>query len=384
MTATATTVTPTATTAGNPQQALDLRDAARYLVAHPLVLAEHEPEMFLLIRRYEQRLDRWFTQRFGYRLQVTTDTARLFKSTVVASRRPLRTASKQSRSFSIREYTMLALALAACAAGRGVTSLRDLIHEIRSAATDAGVRLTEEYADRRALVTALRWMVGNGVMKEMHDSVYRYVSDSEADAVLQIRSDRVALLPMPVLARSETVADVLDRSDQGLSTRARMRSLLLEEPVIYRHDLTDEQWTTLRQRLRVESSIFDEMFGLHIETRSEGVAAIDPQNQLTDSRFPRPHTVGHAALLLIVRLIATDRTSIEWNSVTEVVASLAEEHRRYWSQRLAGNLDLLTRKVLELLQDHRLVEMTDDIVHLLPAAWRYSVKIETGVQTPLL
>ena len=296
---TATTTAPVAATPADPGLALDLRDAARRLVTDPLVLAESDPDMFLTIRRHEQKLDRWFTQRFGYRLQVTADTARLFKTTVVATRRPLRTATSQSRPFSGREYTMLALALAAVAAGPSVISLRDLIDEIRSAAIDAEVALTEESADRRALVTALRWMIRHGLAGEMHDRIDRYATDRAADAVLRIRPDRIALLPLPALARSETVGQVLDRSAQRLSARAWMRALLLEEPVLYRTDLADGEWAELRNRLNEESAILGEMFGLDIEARAEGVMAIDPEDGLTDSRFPQTATVGHAALLLI-------------------------------------------------------------------------------------
>ena len=374
MTATAPVVPPD-TAAADPHRQLDLRAIARHLVTHPLVLAEREPDTFGLIRRHEQTLDRWFTQRFGYRLQVTADTARLFKSTVVTRRRPLRTASTQSRPFSVREYTMLSLALAAVAAGPSVISLRDLLHEVRSAATDAEVTVTDEPADRRALVTALRWMIRHGVAAEMHDRVDRYAADGEADAVLRIRPDRVALLPLPVLARSETVDQVLDRPDRGASSRAWMRSALLEEPVLYRTDLSEEEWAELRRRLGEESAIFDEMFGLDIEARAEGVMAIDPEDRLTDSRFPRSGTVGHAALLLIDRLVETDRNPLRHGEFVDMVAVLAVENRRYWS-KLADEPDRLADEILELLQDHRLAEVDDVTIRLLPAAWRYGVAIE--------
>lgn len=355
--------------------ALEVRAAARHLVACPLVLAERDPETFRRIRRNEQTLDRWFTQRFGYRLQVTADTARLFKSAVVARRRPLRTATAQSRPFSQREYTMLALTLAAVAAGPDVISLRDLVHELRSMATDAGVVLTEEAADRRALITALRWMIRNGIATEMHDRVDRYITDDSADAVLRVRPDRVALLPLPVLSRSETVEELLDRTDSRRSSRAWMRSILLEEPVLYRTDLTDREWSELRRRLGEESAIFDEMFGMQIEARAEGVMVIDPDGDSTDSRFPRGGTVGHASLLLIDLLLKSDRMSFERAEVVDAVSHLAGEYRRYWS-KLADHPDRLTREVLELLQDHRLAEATEGGVYLLPAAWRYSVAIE--------
>lgn len=364
----------------DPRRELDLRAAARHLAVHPLVLSESDPGTFRLIRRYEHELDRWFTQRFGYRLEVTADTARLFKSTVVVQRRALRTAADPGRPFSAREYTMLALALAAVAAGPSVISLRDLLHEIRSAATEAGVTVTEATSDRRALVAALKWMIRHGAASEAHDRIDRYATDSEADAVLRIRPDRVALLPLPALARSETVEDLLDRSElRRSSSRAWMRSALLEEPVLYRSDLTDDEWTELRRRLGEESDIFDEMFGLRLEARAEGVAAIDPDDGMTDSRFPRSGTVAHAALLLINRLTAGGSTSVARCEVVENVAWLAGEHGRYWSQ-LADDPEGLTDAALELLRDHRLTDTRGETVWLLPAAWRYTadVRIEQG------
>ena len=368
----------------DPRRELNLRAAARHLVVHPLVLAERDPDTFRLIRRYEHALDRWFTQRFGYRLQVSADTARLFKSAVVARRRPLRTATDQGRPFSVREYTMLALALAAVAAGPSVISLRDLLHEIRSAATDAGVTVTETSADRRALVAALKWMIRHGAASETHDRVDRYVSDSTADAVLRIRPDRVALLPLPALAGSDTVEDLMNRSERQTSPRAWMRSTLLEEPVLYRSDLTGDEWAELRRRLGEEAKIFGEMFGLLLEARAEGVAAIDPEGGTTDSRFPLAGTVGHAALLVIERLTEADRTVVEHGEVVAAVKALATKHRRYWS-RLADEPVRLAAAVLELLQDHRLAEVQGDTVRLLPAVCRYSVDIdESGVQASLL
>lgn len=327
-----------------PEVALDLRAAARHLVAHPIVAAEQDPEIFRLIRRYETQLDRWFTQRFGYRLQVKADTARLFKSSVVATRRPLRTAAATRRSFAQREYTMLALALAAVAAGPEVISLRDLVEGIRSAAAEAGVTVSEERSDRRALVTALRWMISCGATTEIHAQVDSYASDGTADAVLRVRPDRVALLALPVLARAETSEQLLERSEQRRASRPWMRSLLLEEPVVYRSDLTDDEWSELRRRLGEERNIFDEMFGLSIEARAEGLAAIDPEGGLTDSRFPAGGTLGQAALLLIDHLVAANSNPVERSTAVAAITDLAEVHRvqsRHWGQ-IAENPELLT------------------------------------------
>ena len=355
----------------SPAAVPELREAARHLVGHPLVLAEQNPDMFRLIRRHGQQLDRWFTQRLGYRLQVAADTARLFKSTVVVSRRPLR-ATSQRRPFSMREYTMLALALAAVTAGPDVVSLRDLVEQIRSAAAEADIALTETPADRRALVAALRWLIAHGVALEMHSRVERYATDAASDAVLKIRQDRAALLPLPVLARAATVEQLLDRSSQRASHRAWARAMLLEEPALYHDDMSDGEWTELRRRLGEEAAIFEEMFGMRIEARAEGVMMVDPEGEMTDIRFPGAGTVGHAALLLVERLCALGPNPVSRHAVVAAVAELVIEHRRYWSS-VADDAERLTREVLELLGDHRMAEVVDDDVRLLPAASRYAV-----------
>ncbi|HWL43936.1 MAG TPA: TIGR02678 family protein [Ilumatobacter sp.] len=356
----------------------ELRVACRHLVRHPLVLAERSPDEFALIRRHEHTLDRWFTQRLGYRLQVTADTARLLKSTWASPSRPLITSGSQPRPFTPREYTMLALCLAAVAAGPDVVSLRDLIHDVRSAATDADVTITTEPADRRALVNAVKWMVEHGLADEVHERVERYAADEAADAVLRIRPDRVALLPLPTLAGAETLADLLDPTPRG-PLRAWMRARLLEDPVLYREDLGDDEWGELRRRLGDEAETFAEMFDVRIEARGEGIAVID-DGSFSDRAFPRGGTVGHAALLLLDGCTGNpERTVWSRDELVSVIAELSATHRKYWS-RLADDPATFTAAVVELLMDHRLVEPADDTgaVRLLPAAWRYAVDtIET-------
>lgn len=357
----------------DPHQLADLRTACRHLVRRPLVLAEREPDIFMLVRRHEHVLDRWFTQRFGYRVQVTADTARLHKPMVVPDRRPLFTVTTP-RPMTGREYTLLALALAATAAGPEVISLRDLLHEIRSAATDAGIALTTEPIDRRAVVAALKWMIADGLVTEAHERIDRYADDEQADAVLRVRADRIALLPLSPLANATTAEELLDRSAQRRSTRAWMRSLLLEESVLYRSDLTDDEWAELRRRLGEEAAIFAEMFDVTIEVRAEGIAVIDDTGTFTDVGFPRTGTVGHAALLL-VDWWSTHDVEQTVEQLRDTIVGFAAEHRRHWS-RLVDEPDKLCAHALDLLHDHRLVEPGDDGTwHLRPAAARFALDV---------
>jgi uncharacterized protein (TIGR02678 family) len=322
-------------TEADPQAGGERRAAARHLLGHPLTCAEQHPEMFRLLRRHDTDLDRWFTQRLGYRLHIDTDTARLFKTGAIPTRRPLQTAT--DRDLTQREHTLLALVLAATAAGPSVISLRDLVGEVRSAAAEAKVTLPADSSGRRALVTVLRWMIDHGLAAELYERVDAFASDESTDAVLKMRPDRIALLLVPTTAGSETADELLQRAERRTATRQWMRVRLVEDPVLYRTDVTDEEWGELRRRLGEEERMLDEMFGLVLEARAEGVAAIDPDGSLTDRRFPAGGTIGHAALLCIERLCALgleDDGWIEILGVEELLADLIPAHARRWSANM--------------------------------------------------
>jgi len=379
--------------AGDPQATVERRTAARHLAQRPLTCREHDPEVFRLIRRHEADLDRWFTQRLGYRLHVDAHTARLFKAGAV-DRQPLRATS--GRPFHRREYVLLALVLAATAAGPGVVSLRDLVDKVRSAAAEAEIALLGDSTERRAFVAVLRWMIDHGLATELHEHVDAYAEDHEADAVLKLRPDRIVLVPSPALVGAVDTADLLARTDRrSVANRQWMRGRLVEEPVLYRDDLTPAEWGELRRRLGEEERILDEMFGLTVEARAEGVAAIDPSGDLAETRFPRTGTEGHAALLLLDRLEG-DRTH-PWVEVVAAVADLATQHRRRWSKDLADAPERLARRVVEQLVDVRLAvrvpvgagsgaeeHEVEPGVRLFPGAARFRVTEAQGAQGTLL
>lgn len=381
--------------AEDPQAPIERRSAARHLLQHPLACAEHDPEVFALVRRHEEELDRWFTQRLGYRLQVSTDTARLAKVGSVASARPLRTSS--GRPFHQLEYVLLALTLASTVAGPAVISLRDLVDLVRTAAADADVDLADDGTHRRAQVAVLRWMIDNGLAVELHDQVDAYKDDAEADAVLRMRPDRVALLPLPAMVDAADGTELLARADRRPARRTWLRARLTEEPVVYRQDLTDEEWDELRRRQADEARILDEMFGLVVEARAEGVATIDPEGELSDVRFPGTGTVHHAALLLIgdlceqgaVRSAGTpvDSGWIGWDELVSAMRRLSTPHARRWKADLVERPEHLATEVVELLVSLRLAERAGDgagrsQVRLLPAAARFRVVEERRPERP--
>lgn len=361
---------------GDPQADIERRVAARHLLVQPLTCDEHDPSAFRLIRRHEAELSRWFTQRLGYRLHLDADTARLFKTGANITRRPLRTGT--GRPLTQLEYTLLALALAANAAGPSVISLRDLVDEIRSAAAEAEIDLAGDATERRALVTALRWMIDHGLADEMHEHVDAYATDDEADAVLRVRPDRIALMLVPATAGSESADELLERAERRAATRQWMRVRLVEDPVLYRGDVTDAEWNELRRRLGEEERQLDEMFGLVLEARAEGVAMIDPTGVLADRRFPATGTLSHAALLLIERTSVKGPDPIPYESVVAVVSELAVANASRWSREYVERPDRLTRDVVNLLCDVGLADADEDSFRLLPAATRFEPTIATS------
>ncbi|MDA8045665.1 MAG: TIGR02678 family protein [Actinomycetota bacterium] len=358
---------------GDPHWGAERRSAARHLIANPLTCAEHDEETFRLIRRHEVDLDRWFTQRLGYRLHVASDTARLWKSGYVPPSRPLRTSA--GRPLHQLEYILLILALASTVAGPAVISLRDLIDLIRSAAAEIDLTLSGDATERRALVTALRWMIDHGLAGELHARVESYATDEDADAVLRIRPDRITLLPLPVLAGDDE--DLLVRAGRRDSTRQWLRARLVEDPVVYRVDLAEEEWNELRRRLGEEGRFLHEMFGLTIEARAEGVAAIDPDGSLADQPFPTGGTVSHAALLLLS--VLQERRTEWWDEdeIQRAVLRLAGEYGRFWAKDLVAAPDRLARRAVDLLVGVRLAERRVDPagVKLLAAAARFAPSV---------
>jgi uncharacterized protein (TIGR02678 family) len=353
----------------DPQRAVELTGAARALLTRPWRTAEADRPLFLLIRRHSEQLDRWFTQRLGYRLVTGTDTARLVKSGHIPTDRPLRTSTQ--RPFTAREYTLLALVLAATAAGPDRISLRELELQVRSAAADADITLDGATSERRALVTALRWLVEHGIVRELDRSVTGYETDADADALLEVRNDRMALLPAPALVDARSAGELLDHAMGDGTGRAALRRRLVEDPVLHAEDVSPEDWAEMRRRFGEESRYLEEMFGLVLEARAEGVAAIDIDGGCTDVSFPAGGTTAHAALLLLEALTARHRDGADSLGLDNEMQELLERYGRFWRKDV--DPDSLRAEAVGLLSAMGVVTVEPDgRVRPRPVAARFA------------
>ena len=345
--------------------AAERRTATRLLLRQPLVTVATHPDEFPLIRRHADELARQFSQVLGYRLTVEPGFARLHKAGLGrdAGRRLER---GSGAPFTPRTYAYLALTLAALVTAPEQLLLSEVVARTRAAAAEAGVDIGEpnRLTERRALVAALKQLMTWRVLAEDEGSVDSYAGNAEADALLTIDREIARRLVSGPVSQATAPDDLIERAvDPGeAGPRHRVRRLLIETPVVYVDDLTEEEHDWLRRSQRREQRILEDFAGLRAEIRAEGVALIDPERELSDTQFPGTGTVAWAALLLIGKLAAeltpvsgTAGTAIPDDRVGELLGDLTEQHRGAWSRELTGSPALLTDAVLDLLHRMRLI-----------------------------
>src|SRR6266545_337633 len=246
--------------AEDPYAAGERRRAARALLRTPLLTAEGPAaDDFRLVRRHRDELTRLFAEGLGYRLEVESRVARLFKAGLGRdASRPLLRRGDRKRPFSPRAYAMLCLTIAALTRSKDQLLVDELVAQVRSAAADARLDVDlDSYADRRALHAALTALIELGVLRERdHDGggLERWAQDRNARSLLDVVRDRLRLL----LARSFTglgsAGDLLQTAalpSASGGARVAIRRRLVESPVLSVTELSDERaewWQKNRNR----------------------------------------------------------------------------------------------------------------------------------------
>ncbi|APA99203.1 TIGR02678 family protein [Nocardia seriolae] len=283
--------------------------AARVILANHLVTRTYPDRIALpLLRRWATELREDPAELFGYRLEVTETTARLFP---VLDRldggRPARTTG--DRLFDRRRYSYLALALAALGRAGDQITLSELADQV-AAYTERvdGLELApDRAADRDAFVDAVGWLAARGAVTLADGDAGGWASDPEAgEALYDIdRSVVFALFRPPrALQHLQSVTGLLGEEAGGSDTRSpamalaarKVRRALVEQPVVYADELTEPERSLLAQEKLVTEVEY--LTGLRAERRAEGVALIDSSGRLSDVRFPGTGTLAQVALLL--------------------------------------------------------------------------------------
>jgi uncharacterized protein (TIGR02678 family) len=377
----------------------ELRRAARALLRQPLLRAGAEAEDFRLVRRHAGELRSWFDANTGWRLIVDSEVARLVKipPTIDDPTHPAR--DPRSRApFSRRRYVLTCLALSVLERSDAQITLGRLAEGVIVAAADerlarAGVAFRLNGREERAdLVAVVRLLLELGVLARVAGDEEAFVRDA-GDALYDVQRRVLAVVlaaphgPSTISAQrfaerlSQLAADPLPETEdlRNRALRQHLTRRLLDDPVLYIDELDAAQSAYLTGQRAALTRRISELTGLVAEVRAEGIAMVDPDDDMTDVRMPEVGTDGHVTLLLAEHLAQRAAQSVPEADLHLLVRRLAEEHSAYWrrSAREPGAEVLLVDMALERLAALRLIRRGADGVKPLPALARYALAAPT-------
>jgi uncharacterized protein (TIGR02678 family) len=359
-----------------PEGGAEAAAALRLLARQPWLLAGRDDEAITAVRENMTAIEGTLA-RLGWSLAAERDTIRLRKSP------PPRRSGWESQAPPPLACTWFFLLVAAAEAMPPAAPLGKLVAEAKSAAAEAGIPVTGDIAERRAVITALRLLDDRGVIEQVDGDVHGYLHDDDPPVLVAVRHARL----LHVIANpgaADPAADPagwLRQAEAEPDPARRMRRRLVDDTAVHAADLDDAEADWLSRRARDDGAPLAAAFGLHLERRSEGAALVVPDDafryprELGPGAFPAPGTVPHAALLLCGRAQSAG-TPVPglpgWRELTAeavlgCVAGLAAGHEQ-WSADLRADPPRLAGEVQALLGGLGLLRVTEGD----PPAWRFS------------
>jgi uncharacterized protein (TIGR02678 family) len=381
----------------------ELRRAARALLRRPLLSAGGPGgEDVRLVRRHAAELRSWFDANTGWRLHVDSQLARLEKRPAGTgdATRPARD-PRTRQPFSRRRYVLTCLALSVLERSEAQITLGRLADGVMLAAADdalarAGVTFRLEGRDERAdLVAVVRLLLLLGVLARVAGDEEAFVR-AAGDVLYDVQRRPLAMLlaaprgPSTIDAELPFDERLAQLSEEPLPDTAEMRNrairhaltrTLLDDPVLYLDELSEDEAAYLSGQRAAVTGRVTELTGLIAEVRAEGIAMVDPEDDLSDVCMPETGTDGHATLLVAEHLAARigEAEPVAEEELRRLLGRLAREHRAYWRRDATepGAEDGLLASAIERLEALRLVRREAGGVRPLPALGRYALAAPT-------
>ena len=377
------------------QEAEERERALRALLMRPLMPAG-DPALDL-VRRHADHLRDWFGRETGWNLQVERQCARLYKWAAAID-----DATRGIPDFDRDRYVLLCLACAVLERAESQITLRALGERLLEAAADpdlsvCGFVFTLGGArERRSLVGVCRLLLDLGVLMRVAGDEEGYVNQS-GDVLYDVHRRVLARLPAGTrgasliamthsdLGFNDRLAALLDEyvpdgpDGRRMALRHRLARRLLDDPVVYHDELTEEELEYLVSQRGPLAYRLAQATGLTAELRAEGLALVDGDGELTDQHLPAVGTEAHATLLVAEHLARTARIAPERiHSLHELAGYLrtaADRYGRFWRKdaREAGAEVALATEAVSRLVALRLVRRLEHGVQALPALHRYAI-----------
>ncbi|MFI7701109.1 TIGR02678 family protein [Nonomuraea sp. NPDC049480] len=369
----------------------EIARAIKTLLGRPLVSQHDDPAAFDLIRKRRQPLTQWFDYFCGWRLVVEPRQgyARLVKVRSEASAtRPARRRRTTRAPFDRRRYTLLCLCAAELLTSP-VTTIGMLAQRVvQAAAVEAEVPAFDPVRaeERAAFVDAVKLLEHYGAVSAMDGTTDSYLADEDAKVLYRVDTTRVIRLlaaPVPPSRAADVTAltaearyggDEPTETQRNLWARHSIIRRLLDEPVVYRDELTPAQSAyaaslTGRQIIRRAA----EEAGFVLEERAEGFLLVDPDATATDAKFPDDGSHAKVAALLLLDLLVSAGPVTAARLDAEAAGLLRRFPQWARAYQSDGGGPRLAEDALDILTLFGLARRSGDRVAALPAAARYRV-----------
>lgn len=360
-----------------PDASTETAAVLRRLAVRPWLVAGRDDSDIGAVRRNLEAI-RATLARLGWVLVVERDFVRLRKSP------PMRRTAWSTGGPTPLQATWFFLLVAAGESVAPRVALAQLVTAARAAAAEAGLPVTHDIAERRAIVRALQMLDDRGVVMQVDGDVEGFVEDENAPVLLAVHHSRLSHV-IAHFAPADPVADPqlwLEQVEREPDPARRMRQKLVDDTVVYVADLSEAEADWLSRRVRGDDGgPLASAFGLHLERRAEGAAFVVPDdafrypNELGPTPFPTPGTVPHAALLLSEYAALNGEPStmdsdlgLGWHGISEQnvllhLTALAAERANGpggWRRELATNPQQLAEEVQGLLTGLDLLRVAQD------------------------
>jgi uncharacterized protein (TIGR02678 family) len=375
------------------QEIEEVSRGIRLLLARPLLTAEHDTDGFDLVRRRRDPIAKWFDYHCGWRLFVEPRAgyARLSKITRRPdATRPARRLRSSKAPFDRRRYTLLCVVAAELLSGP-VTTIGLLADRVvQASATDPDLQSFDPTRrdERSAYVDVLKFLERHGAVRPVDGSTESYLDHADAKVLYQVDTTLlVRLLAAPVPpSTANSIADMTierrygdenaSETQRNLLLRHSIMRRLMDDPVVYRADLTPAQLGYLSSptgRRIVHQGITQA--GCVLEERAEGFLVIDADGLATDMKFPDDSGHAKVAALVMLDRLTSDGGLVPLEELTGEAEGLLTRFRN-WAKayQSEGGARRLAEDGIDVLVAFGLAERTDVAIRALPAASRYTVE----------
>lgn len=369
-----------------PDAETEIAGVLRLLAVQPWLVAGRDDAAIGAVRRNLEAV-RAVLSRLGWVLVVERDLVRLLKSPpprlddwAVTAPGPL----------TCSWFFLLA------AAAEGLppqVTIGSFVEAAKAAAAEAGVPVTGDRAERRAITRAVRLLADRGVVEETDGRIDAFLDDDDAPVLLTIHHTRVLHLVANYDPSSDPVQDPaawLDHVCREPDHGRRMRRRLVDDTCVHAVDLDEAELDWLSRRVRSDDGApLAAAYGLVLERRGEGAAFVVPDEQfrwpreLGEVPFPTTGLVPHVATLLIDQVAAEGSTDgspgpgwrgMPWTALGSWLAELAGSRTTGtggWPADRAADPDGLLADVERLLRGVGLLRVRDGWWWLSPVTGRW-------------